>query len=37
MYKKEVDYKAIGKRVRELRTKQDLSQEQLATKTEITS
>ena len=37
MYKKEVDYKAIGKRVRELRIKQDLSQEQLAAKIEITS
>lgn len=33
----EVDYKAIGKRVRELRQKQDLSQEQFATKVGITS
>ena len=37
MYKKEINYKAIGKRVRELRAKQDLSQEQLAAKAEITS
>jgi len=37
MYKKEVDYKAIGKRVRELRAKQDFSQEQLASKAELTS
>jgi transcriptional regulator with XRE-family HTH domain len=32
-----VDYIAIGKRVRDLRVKQDLSQEQLALKAEITS
>jgi len=36
-YKHEIDYKAIGKRVRELRTKQDLSQEQLALRASITS
>ena len=35
--KHEVDYKAIGKRVRALRAKQDLSQEQLASKADITS
>jgi len=33
----DIDYKAIGKRVRELRQQQDLSQEQLASKAEITS
>ena len=37
MNKHEVDYKAIGKRVRALRQKRDLSQEQLAAKAEITS
>ena len=37
MDKHEVDYKAIGKRVRDLRQKQDLSQEQLAGKASITS
>jgi len=33
----DIDYKAIGKRVRELRQQQDLSQDQLASKAEITS
>jgi len=33
----DIDYKAIGKRIRELRQQQDLSQEQLASKAEITS
>lgn len=33
----DIDYKAIVKRVRELRQQQDLSQEQLALKAEITS
>ena len=37
MYKKEIDYKSMGKHVRALRAKQGLSQEQLAAKAEITS
>jgi len=32
-----IDYKAIGKRVKELRIKQGLSQEQLASRADITS
>jgi len=37
VYNKNVDYVAIGKRVKEMRTKKDMSQEQLASCAEISS
>ena len=37
VYNKDVDYKAIGKRVKELRSKKNMSQEQLAKSADIST